>query len=173
MAKKAIILTGMPGAGKSTLSKLISQLAGFNHIEYDEISDYVTTYDNIIFDSFIHTTEDLDVVLSKYNGYELTIINMNIDKKICLDNIKKRGRVTFDITNVNVEYDFNELLKEYPFNLIQVNNYEVNEKNSICVSDPNLFNRLLTIINDNNPRIKTLNTMRERLNKLKNGRYQY
>lgn len=147
MAKKIIILLGMPGAGKSTMSKLISSKTDFIHIEYDELNRCPTEFEKIVFDGFIQTTEDLEVVLDTYSEYQVTLINLNVDKSRCFENIWKRGRGTVDINLINIDYNFDYLLREYNLDIIQIDNYKLNHVSSICNVDPFLYNNLLKIIN--------------------------
>lgn len=147
MDKKVIILLGMPGAGKSTLSKLISSKTDFIHIEYDAHLKYVKDYPKLIFDGFIEDTEDLEFVINEYNDYQITIINLNVDKSTCFENINKRGRSTVDIKNIELDYDFNYLLREHKLDIIQIDNYKLNFVRSTCNVDPILFNILLNLIN--------------------------
>ena len=75
--KKVIIILGLPGSGKSTLSKLISEHMDYSHVEFDITSKYTKECDHIIFDSWNATTEDIDVTLNQFDGYEKTIIFLN------------------------------------------------------------------------------------------------
>ena len=150
--KKVIIILGLPGSGKSTLSKLISEHMDYSHVEFDITSKYTKECDHIIFDSWNETTEDIDATLNQFDGYEKTIIFLNTEKSICLENIKKRGRSTVDITNIEINYDFKQL-DDHLFDLIQINNYKLDTDNSVCNIDTLLFNKLIDIIKSGKTKI--------------------
>ncbi len=139
----------MPGAGKSTISKLISHHTDFKHIEFDVTDKYVTDFEHIVFDSWNETTDDVEVTLKEFEGFQKTIIYLNTDKDICKHNIFKRGRATVEIEDVNLDYNFNQLMKEYQFDFLQINNYKLNIGNSLCNTDSLLFETLVNILKNN------------------------
>jgi len=161
--KKIIIILGMPGAGKSTLSRLIQAHTIFKHVEFDTCFIYEKGNDNIIFDSFLRNTEDLLCVIEEYKDYQITLINLNVDKRQCLKNIQKRNRPTIDVTDVNVKYDFESIGFSHKFDLIQVNNSVIDKEHSKSGLNTPLFDHLCSLLKINYSSTRNIPIVRRKL----------
>lgn len=136
-----IIVTGFPGSGKTSLSKYLSEITNYHHYDYDaELRKVNFDIDKIspsnhefqFFDAVHLNTQRLSLTLNWFNikNYNIDIIYLNTDKDICRKNIKKRGRQTIDIEQLDIQYDFNSLRNQFNFGLIEIINYDIIEHNN-------------------------------------------
>ena len=120
----AIIVTGFPGSGKTSISKYLSQITAneYYHFDFDVDSSKIIDHEYIIFDAVHINTERLAMTIKFLimNYYKVDIIYMNTDNNSCKENIKKRNRFTIDIENLNINYDFESLFKKFNFGLIEI-----------------------------------------------------
>ena len=126
----AIVVTGFPGAGKTSLSKYLSEVTHYEHYEFDKELEKVnfqpekiaTMPKFAIFDAVHFDTARLDMTLKWFvdNNYHIDIIWVNTDKDICRENISKRKRATIDIEPLNVWYDIPLLRRNFNFGFIEI-----------------------------------------------------
>ena len=135
--KHAIIVTGYPGSGKSTLSKFIEENSKFSHIDYDlyvNKPEFLIQKETefIIYDGVHFNNDRLAMSLSYFigKGYDITLIYLNTNKNKCLENIISRKRPTIEINNLDISYDFNLLEKSFKFNTLQITDYKLDKFNS-------------------------------------------
>jgi len=132
--KKAILIAGYPGAGKTTLSAYLAKKLHYLHFEYDICllnKNYYDglNHDKIIIDGWFKNTHDISLTIDQYIklGYDITIIHLNIDKEVCKENIfnrfMKTGRRTVDIEPINCVYYWDILKQNFKFKLIEINYY--------------------------------------------------
>ena len=131
---RSIIFTvGLPGSGKTTLAKALSNMFGYFHFEYDlyvmDKNHYKNTHENdkIIIDAWYRNGSDLLQGLTQakeeFNYENITVIYLKTPKEKCINRIKTRNRSTVDITNETSNYNFDEISKYINFDLIVIEDF--------------------------------------------------
>ena len=107
---QVLITLGPPGAGKTTISKHLSQHLSIPHFEYDEhIGENPFTYHNktFIFDAWFKNNNDLEKIIneSRNNGFDVMFIHVTTKNSTC--SLRKPDRKELI---KETRYDIDELM---------------------------------------------------------------
>lgn len=132
-SKQVIIITGYPGAGKTTLSKILEDKLNFKHIEYDKHRNVISVnnwkWKYIILDAIHFYTKSMYSTIEFYKNYNYQINIIHLDTNIdrCNKNIRIRKRHTIDFNKIDI--DFKYLMNMFDLNLIVIKDYMLDKIN--------------------------------------------